>query len=79
MGKLFCSQGQEITVGWRKFQGKELRNLYFYVPRGIGALNVIKQRRMRGVRYAECIAYAITAHWTLVGNSEGKMLQKIYV
>jgi hypothetical protein len=75
-GKLFCSQGQEITVGWKKFQGEELHNLYSYAVRGIGPLNVIKQRRMRGVQYAECVADAITSHWALVGNSEGNTLQK---
>jgi len=37
---------------------------------------MIRQRRMRGAHCVECIADAMTAHWTLVGNSEGNILQK---
>jgi hypothetical protein len=68
--------GREITVGWRKLQGEELHNFYFYALRGIGPLNVIKEGRMRGAQYAERIADAITAQWTSVGNSEGNILHK---
>ena len=37
---------------------------------------MLQERRIRGVQCVERFEDAMTAHWKLVGNSEGKILEK---
>jgi hypothetical protein len=66
--RLFGSQRDEVTGGWRKLHNEELHNLYS----SPSIVRIIKSRRMRWTVYVALMGKKRNAYSILVGKPERK-------
>jgi hypothetical protein len=66
--RIFGSERDEMTGGWRKLHNEELRDSYS----SQSIIRIIKSRRMRWAEHIERTWKKINEYRLLVGKSEGK-------
>jgi hypothetical protein len=68
--RIFGTERDEVTGGWRKLHNEELRDLYS----SPSIIRMIKSRRMRWAGHVTRMGEKINACRLLVGKPEGKRL-----
>jgi hypothetical protein len=68
LGRIFGSERDEMTGGWRKLHNEELHNLYS----SQNIIRIIKSRRMRGAVHVARMGVKRNAYRILMGRTEGK-------
>jgi hypothetical protein len=69
--RIFITERDEVTGGWRKLHKVELRDCYTST-RIIRVIRIIKSRMMRWVEHVARMGQKRTAYKLLLGNPEGK-------
>jgi hypothetical protein len=69
--RIFEVKKDELVRGWRKLHNEKLHNLYVFPD----IIRMIKSRRMRWTRHAECMGVEEESYRVLVGKTERKRQQ----